>query len=153
MNQGAEPPMKGRLQVFVGRWRNTGHLRPGPMGPGGPISGTTAYGWEMNGKWLLYTSRLDLPGMGPYEVRGGVTVRGTGDRYDAYAVNSLGDLMVYDGQWSDETALIFTLVHPASGKARVVYRVQPGGWIQMRSEQKDEKGHFVPYFETTMAPA
>ena len=121
------------------------------MGAGGPISGTTDYGWEMNGKWLLYTSRLDLPVVGPYEVRGGVSVRSAGDRYDAYAVNSLGNLMVYEGQWSDETTLIFALTHPTPGRARAVYRVLPDGSVQMCSEQKDEKGHFVPYFETELA--
>ena len=153
MNQGAEPPIKARLQVFVGHWQNSGHLRPGPMGAGGPISGTTDYGWEMDGKWLMYASRLHLPGAGLYEVRGGVTLRGTGDRYDAYAVNSLGNLMAYEGQWTDETTLVFTLTYPTPASARVVYRMLPGGSIQMRSEQKDEKGHFVPYFETNMARA
>lgn len=151
MDQGRAAPMKDRLQVFVGQWRNSGQLLPGPMGAGGPISGTTEYAWEMGGTWLMYTSRLDLPGVGPYEVRGGVTVRGKGDRYDAYAVNSLGNLMAYEGQWSDETTLVFTLTYPTPGRARVVYRVLTGDAIRMTSEQKDDTGRFVLYFQTDMA--
>ncbi len=138
------------LEYFVGDWVNTARVSPGPFGPGGPATGVTRYRWDVGGKWLLYVSRLQLPGLGAYEVHGGVSFNRQAGRYDAYAVNSLGNLLVYEGGWSDDATLIFTLVHPqAPGQARIVYRKLPDGSFQMTSESAPAEGEFVPYFETT----
>lgn len=136
-----------RLDFFVGDWSNTGSLLPGPFGPGGPVSGETGYHWGVGGRWLLYASRFELPGMGAYEVQGGVAYDSQAGRYDAYAVNSLGNLLVYEGEWTDDDTLAFLLVHPTPGSARVVYRRLPGSGLEMLSETASEEGGFTPYFE------
>ena len=46
----ASPPQKPgpehqRLGFFVGKWKVEGEIKPGPMGPGGKISGTDSCEW------------------------------------------------------------------------------------------------------------
>jgi hypothetical protein len=137
------------LEFLIGKWNNAGHMSPGPLGPGGPVTGSTSYRWGLGGKWLLYISCLQLPGLGGYEVHGGVTFNSRAGRHDAYAINNLGNLLVYEGEWTDDATLLFSLVHPRSqGRARVVYRKLPDGSFTMTSENAPEEGDFVPYFET-----
>lgn len=142
------------LEFLIGKWNNSGHISPGPFGPGGPVTGETGYRWAVAGKWLLYVSRLELPGLGSYEVHGGVAFNSRVGKYDAYAINSLGNLLVYGGQWTDEDTLAFVLVHPPPrDRARVVYHRLPGGSFKMTSENTTEEGEFVPYFEIDYARA
>lgn len=152
MNSQSRAEEEKMLEFFVGDWVNSAQVSPGPFGPGGPATGETSYRWDVGGKWLLYVSRLQLPGLGAYEVHGGVAFNRQAGKYDAYAVNSLGNLLVYEGEWSDEATLVFTLVHPqARGRARVVYHKLPDGSFRMTSESAPAEGEFVPYFETTAA--
>jgi hypothetical protein len=145
---------EAQLEFFVGDWTNTGQLKPGALGPGGPVAGDTRYRWDVGGRWLVYQSRLELPGLGAYEVHGGVAHNAQTGIYDAYAVNSLGNLLVYQGAWADDTTLAFTLVHPPSDSlGRVVYRKLPGGSFTMSSESAGDDGEFVAYFETEFLPA
>jgi hypothetical protein len=140
---------EARLEFFVGDWTNSGHVAPGAFGPGGPTTGETRYRWDLGGKWLLYQSHLELPGLGGYEVHGGVAHNARSGKYDAYAVNSLGNLLVYEGEWTDETTLAFTLVHPPSDSpGRVVYRKLADGSFTMASEASGESGEYVTYFQT-----
>jgi hypothetical protein len=149
MNPIARTEEEARLEFFVGDWTNAGHVAPGAFGPGGPTTGETRYRWDVGGKWLLYQSRLELPGLGGYEVHGGVAHNARTGKYDAYAVNNLGNLLVYEGVWTDERTLAFTLVHPPSdSSARVIYRKLPDGSFTMASETAAEDGEFVAYFQT-----
>jgi hypothetical protein len=148
MNLPSRSTEEDMLEFLVGEWNNTGHVLPGPFGPGGPATGETSYHWAVGGKWLLYVSRLELPGLGRYEVHGGVTFNSRARKYDAYAINSLGNLLVYVGEWVDETTLAFMLVHPLPrDRARVVYHKLPDGSFKMTSENASVEGEFVPYFE------
>jgi hypothetical protein len=147
-------PKEAQLDFFVGDWHNSGRVMPGPFGPGGAITGSTSYQWAVGNKWLQFTSLLDLPGMGQYEVHGGVAFNVQSGKYDAYAANNLGNLMVYEGEWTDEHTLVFVHTHPTpAGKARLIYRKQPDGSIQMQSDQRDESGDFKTYFETNLMKA
>ncbi len=151
MDQQIKTPEEEMLDIFVGHWQNTGHLTPGPYGPGGEITGTTSYGWGVGGKVLQYTSHLELPGMGSYEVQGGVVYNNQTGKYDAYAINSLGALMVYQGEWTGDTTLVFTLTYPIpAGGALVVYHKLPGGSIRMCSDRKTGSDEYETYFETIM---
>ena len=140
-----------RLDIFVGEWRNSGELKPALFGTGGPITGTTNYGWEMGSIWLIYGSQLSLPGLGSYQVRGGIRFNREAGKYEAYAVNSLGALIVYEGEWQDESTLAFISVYPMpAGRARVVYQAITGDRIRMSSEAMNDEGEFKPYFITDM---
>ncbi len=134
MNRRALSTEEQRLAFFLGTWSNSGQVSPGPFGPGGSVTGETIYHWDVGGRWLLYTSRLNLPQMGAYEVHGGVAYDSQAAKYAAFAVNSLDNLLVYDGEWTDDVTLVFTLVHPPPvGRARVIYRKLPNGSFTMTS--------------------
>ena len=153
MNHQVKTPEEEILDIFVGKWQNSGHLTPGPFGPGGEITGETTYAWGLGGVVLHYTSILDLPGMGYYEVQGGVLYNLQTGKYDAYAVNSLGALLMYQGEWTDDTTLSLTLVYPGpAGSARVIYHKLPEGFLRMCSDRKTGSGEFETYFETIMRP-
>lgn len=148
MNLQSKSVEEEMIEFFIGDWSNSGHVSPGPFGPGGPTTGKTSYYWDMRGKWLLYVGRLELLAMEGYEVHGGVAFNGRVGKYDAYVINSLGNLLVYQGEWTDDAALVFTLVYPKSQRrARVVYRKLPAGSFKMTAENASEEGKFVPYFE------
>ena len=139
------------LDFFVGTWKLAGHVLPGRFGPGGPTQGITVYQWELGGMWLTFQSQLSLPGLGNYEVNGGVAYDGRRQIFQSFAYNSLGILIVYDGVWEDSDTLVFTSSYPAPNQARVIYRKLPGDAILMRSEQITPSGVFETYFETTLA--
>jgi len=142
MKQQNQSSQEERLDVFLGKWDNSGRVMPGSFGE-----------WAVGDKWLQYTSRLELPGMGRYEVQGGVVYNNQTGKYDAYAVNNMGALMVYEGDWLNETTLEFTLTHPApTGRARIVYQILPNSTIQMNSDRLTDNETFETYFETVMAP-
>jgi hypothetical protein len=144
-------PQEERLEFFVGNWKNAGKIMPDSFGPGGDVTGTTSYVWTVGGKWLQYNSILELPGMGNYEVQGGVVFKPQTKKYEAYAINNMGALMVYEGDWVDETTLVFLLTYPIpAGRARIVYHKLADGSIQMKSEKLQEDGEFETYFETNM---
>ena len=148
--QSQETP-DNKLAFFVGDWQDAGHTMPGPFGPGGPTTGHTTYRWQVGGKWLVYTSHMDIPGLGEYVVHGGVAPKGQGKEYGAFAVNNLGNLIVYEGAWTDHTTLTFTQVHPPpAGRARVVYRILGDDAMAMASKRMTESGEFEAYFETEM---
>ena len=151
MSPDKRSPDEAKLDCFVGDWVNTGSVSPASFGPGGPVTGETSYHWDLGNRWLLYTSQLELPGLGAYEVRGGVAWNPNANRYDAYAINNVGSLLVYEGKWTDDTTLVFTLVHPQPGNAQVTYQRQPDGAIVMTSARASTDGSFEPYFVTDMA--
>jgi hypothetical protein len=143
---------EAQLDFLLGDWQATGVVHPGRFGPGGPSTGTSHYRWELDHKWLMYTSRLHLPGLGLYEVRGGVTYDSRAGVYQAFAVNNLGVLLVYTGVWESETRLVFTLIHPpAQEQARVVYLKSSDGTVQLISESSPDGVRYQAYFETTLA--
>ena len=144
-------PAERLLDAFVGDWRNSGSVQPGRFGPGGNISGETSFRWQLHKRWLCYDSRLQLPGMGAYQVQGGVTHDDNAGMYRAWAANNVGKLLVYEGCLEDKIRLVFDQVHPPSPqRARVIYTLPGDGRLLMSSETSADGLTFTPYFETTM---
>lgn len=138
------------LEGFVGAWRNSGIVHPGRFGPGGEVSGETRFHWQMQGRWLCFESRLQMPGMGEYRVQGGVTLD-EGGGYRSWAANNLGNLLVYQGRLEGGRTLVFDQVHPAGAqRARVVYTLPGDGRLLMRSENSADGSVWSLYFETIM---
>ncbi len=152
MNETSERSQEERLlDGFVGDWRNSGGVHPGRFGPGGDISGETRFSWQLHERWLCFDSRLQLPGMGAYQMQGGVTWDAGAGLYRSWAANSLGILLVYGGRLEGETRLIFDQIHPSSPqRARVVYTLAGDGRLLMRSETSADGVSYAPNFETVM---
>lgn len=139
------------LEFLVGKWRNSGQVHEGVLGPGGPVEGQTIFHWGVGDQWLQYNSHLTLPAVGDYVVHGGFNYHSQTSTYQAYAVNSLGLLMIYHGEWQNDETLVFTLVNQdKQGSSRIIYIKQPLGSILMRSESLAADGDFEVYFETLM---
>lgn len=142
-----------KLTFLEGSWVNAGNVTAGPFGPGGAISGNSYYSWNINNTWLLYRSELNLPGSGAYEVTGGISFDPRRSCYIAFAANSMGNLLTYDGSWEDNSSLVLLQVFPLpGGSSRVRYQKSDDGTIWMFSDRKSEAGDFETYFETTMRP-
>ncbi|MCE2489465.1 MAG: DUF1579 family protein [Anaerolineae bacterium] len=154
MNAASEESRQTRLlDDFVGEWRNSGIVHPGRFGPGGETSGETRFYRQMQGRWLCFESRLQMPGMGEYQVQGGVTLDDDGG-YRSWAANNLGNLLVYEGRIEGGQRLVFDQVHPiAAPRARVIYTLPGDGRLLMRSENSADGNSWSTYFETTMTRA
>jgi hypothetical protein len=146
------PEETARLDFLLGDWTSIDQVYPGPQEPGGNSEGTASYKWQVGGTWLQYEFRTNLPGLGPYEVHGGFRHDAAADEYRAYAVNSLGKLLVYSGHWEGDDTLVFTLVYPERQEdTRVCYTKLPDGGIRMTSERPAEGGGRKVYFETILS--
>ena len=152
MSETREQMPKDRLlDAFAGDWRNSGIVHPGRFGPGGSISGETNFRWQLQARWLCYDSRLELPGMGAYQVQGGVGPNEPAGLHRAWAANNMGNLLVYEGRLEDGTRLVFDQIHPPSPqRARVIYTLPGDGRLLMSSETSADGVTYTPYFETTM---
>lgn len=135
------------LNVFVGKWINH------PENDGESLSGSTRYLWDMDDRWLLFESRLQLPNMPDYEVRGGVSFIADKGSYIAFAYNNMQSLISYDGYWQDNATLVFESTHPgARAQARIIYVIHPDGSITMQSQKRLDSGEYNTYFSTRMTP-
>jgi hypothetical protein len=142
---------ESRLDFLLGEWISFDRTYPGPSGPGGTSRGSASYRWEVGGKWLLYEFHTELPGLGTYEIRGGVMYEPTSSNYNAFAINNLGSLLVYEGRWEADS-LVFMLTYPQRQEAtRISYRPLPDGTVRMTSERPGEEGDPEVYFETLLS--
>jgi Protein of unknown function (DUF1579). len=57
------PELK-KLDYFAGNWKVEGEMKPGPMGPGGKVSGTDSWGWMEGNFFLVNHSKFAGAGMG-----------------------------------------------------------------------------------------
>ena len=89
----AQTPQPGpevkQLQVFAGRWTSTGEMKPGPMGPGGPVTGSSTCEWFSGGFWLVCRSE----GRGPTGMMHSMAILGYNPeikRYTYYGIDNSG---------------------------------------------------------------
>jgi hypothetical protein len=54
-------PEHEKLGYFVARWNSTGEEKAGPMGPGGPVTGTSSCEWYTGGFYLVCRSDGKTP--------------------------------------------------------------------------------------------
>jgi hypothetical protein len=146
------PAEEARLDFLLGEWNSSDRTYPGPHGSGGASEGAASYSWRVGGKWLLYDFRTNLPGLGLYEVHGGVTYEPGSGKYRAYAVNSQGNVLLYRGAWEGDGTLVFTLIHPERQEDhRITYTKLSDGTVRMTSERPTEGGFREVYFETILS--
>ena len=54
-------PEHQKLAYFAGRWSETADMKPGPMGPGGTMTGTSSCEWFQGGFYLVCRSNGRSP--------------------------------------------------------------------------------------------
>jgi hypothetical protein len=91
-----QPPKPGpehkRLGYFVGKWTSTGEMKPGPMGPGGKISGTESCEWFEGGFSVVCRSDGKGP-MGPMKSIGILGYSSEEKVYTYYGTDNSGMTM------------------------------------------------------------
>lgn len=148
---GGMPPVGGpddnKLSFFAGKWKASVRMIGPGATPASTAAGEATYRWDVGRRWLLYESRFDLPGVGPYEVNGSVGYDEESKRYRAWAFNSLGVVIEYWGAWEDDVTLVFT---STTNTGRVVYTRQPDGSVRLVSDRQRGDGTFETFFESVM---
>jgi hypothetical protein len=95
-------PEHQRLGVFVGNWAFTGEMKPGPMGPGGKMTGTDRIQW-LPGNFFL---ERRFEGKGPMGQMSGLEILGYDAAKKAYSytiVDSMGAMGSGTGTVSGDT--------------------------------------------------
>lgn len=117
---GQAPPMPKpgpehqRLGVFVGNWTFTGEMKPGPMGPGGKMTGTDRIQW-MPGNFFI---ERRFEGKGPMGQMSGLEIMGydpgkkahTYAFFDGTGMSASGTVSITGNTWA------FTGVSNMAGK-------------------------------------
>ncbi len=137
-----------RLAFLVGEWRTTNRMYEN--GHTTESVGTARYRWDLDNTWLVFESRIGGEKSGHYEVRGGVARLPAGG-YRAFAYNSLGFLIVYEGAWEGDTRLVFTALGTEAGKgSRVAYEKLATGGVRLLSQRQLPDGSYFTYFEAAL---
>ena len=82
-------PAQQKLAFFAGRWTSAGEMKPGPMGPGGKVSGTDTCEWFQGGFHLVCRSEGTSP-MGAMKSMGILGYDTDRQRYTFYGVDNTG---------------------------------------------------------------
>jgi hypothetical protein len=78
-----------RMGYFVGKWTSEGELKPGPMGPGGKMTGTDDCQWFQGGFSVVCHSDGKTP-MGPMKSMGIIGYSAEEKVYTYYGTDSMG---------------------------------------------------------------
>jgi hypothetical protein len=96
-------PEHQRLGVFVGTWTFEGEMKPGPMGPGGKVTGTDRIEWTPGNFFLqrTYQGKSPMGEMQGIEIFGydGVKKAYTFNSFDSLGMMGSGTMTVKGNTW------------------------------------------------------
>jgi len=82
-------PEHQKLAYFAGRWSETAEMKPGPMGPGGRISGSANCEWFAGGFYIVCHAD-GASAAGPMHSLGILGYNGDRKKYTYYAIDNSG---------------------------------------------------------------
>jgi hypothetical protein len=151
--QNPAPPKPGpehqRLGAFVGSWTFEGEVKPGPMGPGGKMTGTDRIDWTP-GNFFLQRSFQGKSPMGEIQ---GIEILGYDAAKKAYTFNSFdsmgmmgsGTLTVKGNTW---TATGTSTIGSTTMRDRCTLEFGAGGsTLAIKCETSTDGKAWVPTFE------
>ena len=95
------PELK-KLDYFVGTWKSTGDLKPGPMGPGGKYTSLDHNEWNLGHFFLVTHSTISgVPGHATEVAYFGYNAADKAYTYDAF--NSMGEAEHFKGAVEGDT--------------------------------------------------
>ena len=108
-------PEHQRLAAFVGNWTLEGDIKPGPMGPGGKMTGTDRIDWVPGSFFIqrLYQGKSPMGEMQGLEILGYDAAKKvyTFNSFDSMGMRGSGTLTVKGNTWtSTGTATMGTAV-------------------------------------------
>jgi len=103
----AGPPKPGpevkKLGVFVGKWTAVGDVKPGGMGPGGKMTGTSSCEWISGGFGVLCRETATVPAMGKITDVGLLSYDANAKTYVLFQVNNMGATWILRGTMDGDT--------------------------------------------------
>jgi hypothetical protein len=97
-------PEHQRLGAFVGTWTFEGEMKPGPMGPGGKLTGTDRIDWVPGNFFVqrLYEGKSPMGEMKGLEIMGYDAAKKvyTFDAFDNMGMRGSGTMTVKGSTWS-----------------------------------------------------
>lgn len=90
------------LGWWVGTWEGKGEMKPGPFGPGGPMSWTEECSWFGNGKFQVVCRSKGTGPMGPMHGLGIVAYDAQKKVYTHYGVDDTGWAGLSEGERDGE---------------------------------------------------
>lgn len=162
-NPPAAPPKPGpevkKLAAFVGKWSETGNMKPGPMGPGGKYTGTEDCQWTSGGFALLCRETSDMGAMGKSTGTAMIGYDADKKEYVYCEVDSMGELEISRGHisgdaWTfeDDSTMNgqpyhgrFTMTFPSKDTLSMKFEMGPNaGSMQLAMEGTGKKALAAP---------
>jgi hypothetical protein len=114
------PPKPGpehqRLAAFVGNWTFSGEMKPGPMGPGGKMTGTDRISWLPGGFFI----ERRVTGKSPMGEMIGLEVMGYDSVKKTYTYNFFDNMGTMGGGTLTVTGSTWTATGTASSSGQVM---------------------------------
>jgi hypothetical protein len=95
-------PEQKAMAFFVGKWTSQGELKPGPLGPGGQMTGADSCEWFAGGFQIVCRGEGKGP-MGSMKSLGVIAYSAADKAYTFYGIDSLGTSEVSTGNKSGDT--------------------------------------------------
>jgi hypothetical protein len=95
-------PEHKAFAYFEGKWTSTGEMKPGPLGPGGKVTGSDTCEWFPGGFHLVCRGEGTGP-MGSMKTLGVMSYNAEDKKYAYYGVDSLGTSELSNGTKSGGT--------------------------------------------------
>jgi len=101
------PPKPGpevkKLGAFVGKWTSEGEMKPGPMGPGGKVTGTDSCEWISGGFGVMCRENGSMPGAAKMVAMGMMGYDSESKMYTYHEVDSMGEVVTSQGKVDGDT--------------------------------------------------
>jgi hypothetical protein len=101
------PPKPGpevqQLGKFVGEWTTVGTVKPGPMGPGGKVTGIESCEWVSGGYAVLCKETAIIPGIGKLTDVALMSYDPGAKDYVFFQVNDAGEMWIARGTNDGDT--------------------------------------------------
>ncbi len=144
-------PEHKRLAYFVGTWKGEGEMKPGPMGPGGKITGTDTCEWFEGGFAVVCRSEGKTP-MGPSKSLGIMSYSPEEKVYTYYGVDNTNMTMtsVPKGTVKGDTWTYHdeSMMGGQKVKMRVTIKEQSPTAYLFSMEMQGPDGKWMPFMES-----
>ena len=107
-------PEHKRLQYFVGNWSMDAEMKPGPMGPGGKMTGTENCSW-FDGKYAVVCKDSGTSPMGAMKGMGVITYDREDKMYEYFGIDSMGMSEKAEGKYEND-GYVYTNEGKMNGK-------------------------------------
>jgi uncharacterized protein DUF1579 len=108
-------PEHKKLGYFIGNWSMDGDMKPGPMGPGGKMTGSENCSW-FDGRYAVVCKDSGTGPMGPMKGMGVITYDREDKMYEYFGIDSTGMSEKAEGKYENDS-YVYTNEGKMNGKS------------------------------------